>query len=84
MSREHTVGTVRETFIQHQLISAGLQVRIPGRGDFLVEDKYVFEVGGSHKGKKQITGKESAYIVKDDIDMGFGNIIPMWLFGFLY
>lgn len=84
LSREHSVGTVRETFIQHQLISAGLQVRIPGRGDFLVEDKYLFEAGGSRKGKKQITGKENAYIVKDDIDIGFGNIIPMWLFGFLY
>jgi uncharacterized protein len=84
LSREDPVGTVRETFIQHQLISAGLQVRIPSRGDFLVEDKYLLEVGGSCKGKKQIVGKENAYVVKDDIDMGFGNIIPMWLFGFLY
>jgi len=84
LSKEDSVGTLRETFIQHQLISAGLQVRIPNRGDFLVEDKYLFEAGGRRKGKKQITGKENAYIIKDDIDMGFGNIIPMWLFGFLY
>jgi hypothetical protein len=84
LSKEDPVGTVRETFIQHQLISAGLQVRIPDRGDFLVEDKYLLEAGGSRKGKKQIAGKENAYIIKDDIDTGFGNIIPMWLFGFLY
>lgn len=84
LSQEDPVGTVRETFIQHQLISAGLPVRIPDRGDFLVEDKYLLEAGSSRKGKKQIAGKENAYIIKDDIDMGFGNAIPMWLFGFLY
>lgn len=84
LSQEDPVGTVRETFIQHQLISAGLQVRIPDQGDFLVEDKYLLEAGGKRKGKKQIAGKENAYIIKDDIEVGFGNIIPMWLFGFLY
>jgi predicted AAA+ superfamily ATPase len=84
LSREDPVGSVRETFVQHQLISAGFQVRIPQRGDFLVEDKYLLEAGGRHKGKKQIEGQENAYIVKDDIDVGFGNIIPMWAFGFLY
>jgi hypothetical protein len=66
LSREDPVGTVRETFVQHQLISAGLQVRIPD------------------KGKHQITGKENAYVIKDDIEIGYGNVMPMWLFGFLY
>jgi predicted AAA+ superfamily ATPase len=84
LSREDPIGTIRETFVQHQLDSAGLQVRIPEKGDFLIENKYLFEVGGRSKGKHQITGKENAYILKDDIDIGIGNVIPMWLMGFLY
>jgi hypothetical protein len=43
-----------------------------------------FEVGGRSKGKHQITGKENAYVIKDDIEIGYGNVMPMWLFGFLY
>lgn len=84
LSREDPVGTVRETFVQHQLVKAGLQVRIPEKADFLVENKYLLEVGGRNKGKRQIAGKENAYIIKDNIDRGFGNVIPMWLLGFLY
>ncbi len=84
LSREDPIGTIRETFVQHQLDSAGLQLRIPEKGDFLIENKYLFEVGGHSKGKHQIKGKENAYILKDDIDIGFGNVIPMWLIGFLY
>jgi hypothetical protein len=49
-----------------------------------VEEKYTFEIGGKHKSKKQIAGLSNAYIVKDQIEVGFGNIIPIWLFGFLY
>jgi len=84
LSREDPIGTIRETFVQHQLDSAGFQLRIPEKGDFLIENKYLFEVGGHSKGKHQITGKENAYILKDDIDIGVGNVIPMWLIGFLY
>jgi hypothetical protein len=84
LSREDPIGTIRETFVQHQLGSAGLQLRISKKGDFLIENKYLFEVGGRSKGKHQIKGKENAYILKDDIDIGFGNVIPMWLIGFLY
>jgi predicted AAA+ superfamily ATPase len=84
LSREDPVGTIRETFVQHQLDSAGFQLRIPEKGDFLIENEYLFEVGGRSKGKDQITNKKNAYILKDDIDIGFGNVIPMWLIGFLY
>jgi hypothetical protein len=84
LSREDPIGTIRETFVQHQLDSAGLQLRIPQKGDFLIENEYLFEVGGDNKGKHQITGKKNAYILKDDIDIGFGNVIPMWVIGFLY
>ena len=77
-------GTLRETFFQHQLKSAGYRVSIPAMSDFLVEDKYTIEIGGRSKGKKQIRGQKNAYVVRDDIEIGYGNVIPLWLFGFLY
>jgi hypothetical protein len=52
--------------------------------DFIVDDNYVFEVGGENKQKKQIQKTENAFIAKDNIETGSENIIPLWLFGFLY
>jgi predicted AAA+ superfamily ATPase len=77
-------GTVRETFFAHQLKSAGMTVSIPIQGDFLVEERYLFEVGGRSKGKSQIKGADSAFVVQDESEIGFNNIVPLWLFGFLY
>lgn len=76
-------GTLRETFFANQLIS-NHQVELPEKADFLVDDKYTFEVGGSSKDKKQIAGIKDSYIVADDIEIGYENKIPLWLFGFLY
>jgi hypothetical protein len=45
---------------------------------------YTFEVGGKNKGFKQIVDVENSFVVADDIESGFGNKIPLWLFGFLY
>lgn len=53
-------------------------------GDFLVEERYVFEVGGKNKSFKQIKDIPNSYVAADDIEIGFGNKIPLWLFGFLY
>lgn len=78
------VGTARETFFAHQLKSAGANVRIPSRGDFLVEGKYLFEIGGRTKGKSQVKDADNGFVVRDEIEVGFGNVIPLWLFGFLY
>jgi len=50
----------------------------------LVNKKHVFEIGGKGKNKTQIAGSKSAYLALDDIETGFGNKIPLWLFGFLY
>jgi len=75
---------VREAFFAHQIKSAGMHVRIPAQGDFLVEEMYLFEIGGKGKGKSQIKDKPNAFVVRDDMEVGFGNIIPLWLFGFLY
>ena len=50
----------------------------------MYDEKYVFEIGGKNKGKAQIKDISNAWIVADDIETGFGNKIPLWLFGFLY
>lgn len=54
------------------------------KGDFLIDDTYLVEVGGKTKGYNQIKDMPKSYIVSDDIEIGSGNKIPLWLFGFLY
>ena len=76
------VGTVRETFMYNQLKQAHT-VNYPKQGDFTTEG-FTFEVGGPNKTNKQIAGLQNAYIAKDEIETGYGNVIPLWLFGFLY
>jgi hypothetical protein len=53
-------------------------------GDFAVDNRYVFEVGGRSKSIKQIQNLENGYVVADSIELGVGKKIPLWLFGFLY
>ncbi|VAW28997.1 ATPase, partial [hydrothermal vent metagenome] len=80
----HTnIGNVRETFFFNQL-NYKLEVNSSKQSDFLVEDKYTFEVGGKNKNKKQTSSIPNSFIVKDTIEIGTGNTIPLWLFGFLY
>lgn len=76
-------GNIRETFFFNQLAYRH-KVEYPDNGDFLVDRKYTFEIGGRNKTQKQIQNTENAYIVADDIEYGFDNKIPLWLFGFLY
>ncbi len=80
---ETNTGTLRETFFLNQL-SENHTVTYPDTGDFLVDDKYLFEIGGKDKARKQIAGIENAFIVSDNIEFGVSNKIPLWLFGFLY
>jgi predicted AAA+ superfamily ATPase len=77
------IGTMRETFFLNQL-SYGQTVEYPNNGDFWVDKKYLFEIGGKGKSNKQIKGTNNAYIASDHIEYGFGNKIPLWMFGFLY
>jgi len=77
------VGTQRETFFLNQ-VSVKHKVTYPKVGDFMVNDTYLFEVGGKNKTQKQVAGIKNAFVVADDIEYGFGNKIPLWLFGFLY
>ena len=55
----------------------------PKKGDFLVDDKYLFEVGGRGKGFSQIKDIQNSFVVNDGVEVGIGNNIPLWLFGFL-
>jgi hypothetical protein len=50
----------------------------------MIDGKYSFEIGGQNKTGRQIQGMENAYIAADDIEVGFGNKIPLWMFGLLY
>ncbi len=77
------VGNVRETFFLNQL-SYKNSVTYIDETDFLVNQKYAFEIGGKSKTNKQILGLENAFIAADNIEIGHQNNIPLWLFGFLY
>ena len=80
---EINTGTQRETFFLNQL-SVKHKVTYPKTGDFMVDGKYLFEVGGKNKTQKQIAGIENSFIAADDMEYGFRNKIPLWLFGFMY
>ncbi len=76
-------GTVRETFFCNQ-VGHSHKLAIPEHGDCLVDDEMLFEIGGRRKSFNQINDKTDSYVVADGIEVGMGNKIPLWLFGFLY
>ena len=77
-------GTIRETFFVNQLRCAGHEVICAEKGDFTVDRRSLFEVGGKGKGFDQIRDLPDSYVAADGIEVGFGSKIPLWLFGFLY
>ncbi len=77
------IGTVRETFFANQ-VSQKYKLHIAKQGDFLINKKYLVEIGGKKKGYEQIKDIPNSFVVSDDIEIGNGNKIPLWLFGFLY
>jgi predicted AAA+ superfamily ATPase len=76
-------GTIRETFFLN-MIQNLYEISLPTRGDFLVGEQYTFEVGGRKKTYDQIRDLPESYLAVDDLELGIGNRIPLWLFGFLY
>lgn len=88
------VGTIREAFFANQLQNYLLlhknrsflddQLLATKQGDFLIKNRFTFEIGGKNKSFKQIADLPNSFVVADDIEVGFGNKIPLWLFGFLY
>ncbi len=77
------IGSVRESFFVSQ-VRLGHQVHYYDKGDFLVNDTFAFEVGGASKTDAQLDGNIHGYVAADDIEAGYENKIPLWLFGFLY
>ncbi|HDS09229.1 MAG TPA: AAA family ATPase [Firmicutes bacterium] len=76
-------GTLRETFFVNQ-VSFNHTVNHSRYGDFLVDNNLIFEIGGKNKTGKQIKGVKNAFLAIDNIESGYLNEIPLWLFGFLY
>lgn len=76
------IGNIRETFflnqaiVEHDVITSDIS-------DFQIAD-YTFEVGGRNKKQKQLKGAENGFVVKDGIEQGYMNIIPLWQLGLIY
>ena len=83
LSGKISEGTMRETFFANQ-VGAVTTLTMPKQGDFMVDGKYLFEVGGSRKTFDQIADQPNSYLAIDDIEIGNKNRIPLWMFGCLY
>jgi uncharacterized protein len=82
-SQNANTGNIRETFFLNQL-QINHQVEYPVKGDFLIDKKYTFEVGGKNKSTLQIKDIPNSYIAADNIEIAVGNKIPLWMFGLMY
>lgn len=76
-------GTLRETFFL-SMLSKDHEVRLPNNGDFLVDDKLLFEIGGKSKKATQLKRDPHGYLACSDTEHGIEKKIPLWLFGLLY
>lgn len=77
------IGAVRESTFA-SLVGVDHGVGFAKDGDFIVDNRYLFEIGGKGKGFAQIRNIPDSFVAADDIEFGLGNKIPLWLFGFLY
>lgn len=77
------IGTIREVFFNIQLAATN-EVNYPAKGDFIVDQKYLFEVGGRKKSFEQIKDIPDSFLAIDGIETGYGNRVPLWMFGLLY
>ncbi|MCX6249887.1 MAG: hypothetical protein NTX61_03960 [Bacteroidetes bacterium] len=76
-------GNLRKTFALNQL-STTHEVFLHEKADFLVDNKFVIEIGGKSKDTRQVRDYDNCYVFQDDIEIGHHNRIPLWLLGFLY
>ncbi len=92
ISQNCNKGTQRETFFVNQIKSSFYNeatlidenILLSSHGDFIISNQYTVEIGGKNKSFEQIKDIKNSFVVADDIEMGFANKIPLWLFGFLY
>ena len=82
-SLKQSIGAIRESFAVNQLKHV-YKVFLHDKGDIIVDKKFIFEIGGKSKTKKQVINLDKAYILSDKIELGFDTKIPLWLIGFLY
>ena len=78
------IGTIRESFFASSLQNSLYEMQVSKKGDFIVDGNYTFEIGGKNKSFNQIKDISNSFVVADDIEIGFGNKIPLWMFGFLH
>lgn len=83
IASDANIGTARESWIVNQL-TVGHVVLYPKKGDVEVDGKVLLEVGGKGKGFDQIADMSNSFVVNDGVEVGVGNKIPLWLFGFMY
>ncbi len=90
IAKEPNIGNLRETFFLNQISNYQTNkffessIYLSKQGDFFVDEKYIFEIGGKNKSFSQIKNLPDSYIAADDIEIGFKHKIPLWIFGFLY
>ena len=77
------IGTIRESFFA-AMLSQNHSINYPQTGDLFVDGKYLFEIGGKKKGFSQIKDIPNSFVIADETEIGFGNKIPLWMFGLLY
>jgi hypothetical protein len=77
------IGTLRETYFVSQVCTKH-KLHYLDKGDFLIDEKFTVEIGGKQKGFEQIKDLDNSFVIADDLEVGFGHKIPLWLFGFLY
>ena len=76
-------GSVRESFFCSQLRVVG-DIRLDRSGDFAVDNRFIFEVGGKNKTFDQIANLPDSYLANDNAETASGNRVPLYLFGLLY
>ena len=82
VGNKSNIGNIRETFFINQM-RVNNNVISSKTADFKIND-FTFEVGGKNKKQKQIEKNNKSFIVKDDIEYGYLNVIPLWAFGLNY
>jgi predicted AAA+ superfamily ATPase len=84
LSEDVKIGTLRECFVVNQLSSKHTVEYSKLQGDFKVDGKWIFEVGGPDKSFEQIADVPNSYILADSIEFPVGNKLPIWLVGLTY
>lgn len=82
VGEKSNIGNLRETFFFNQTRLKN-EVISSNKADFVI-GKYTFEVGGKNKQQNQIEKDGKSFVVKDDIEYGYRNVIPLWSFGLNY